>query len=96
MFRWSRRLSRQPAAAPAKRRLVHFVGFRDDRYRSAVRVFGPPDMIHEAWDRYAADDCAPEDLVIFAEGESDRPPRSLTVEAEMNRRGRQRERARRG
>lgn len=77
-----------PAAARAKARLVHFVGFRDDRYWNAVRVFGLPDMIHEAWDRYAADDAAPEDLVIFAEGESDQPPRSFTVEAELNRRAR--------
>ncbi|UIP06629.1 hypothetical protein LY632_13225 [Erythrobacter sp. SDW2] len=81
-------MSPPPAAARAKARLVHFVGFRDDRYWNAVRVFGPPDMIHEAWDRYAADDTAPEDLVVLAEGEWDQPPRSFTVEAEMNRRAR--------
>ena len=67
-------------------RLVHFVGFRDDRYWAAVRVFGWPDMIHEAWDRYAADDVAPGDVVVFAEGEWDQLPRSFTVEAEQNRR----------
>ncbi len=77
-----------PAAASAEARLVHFVGFRDDRYWNAVCVFGPPDMIHEAWDRYAADDCAPGDMVVFAEGEWDQPPRSFTVEAEASRRAR--------
>lgn len=75
-------------ATQGKGRLVHFVGFRDDRYWNAMRVFGPPDMIHEAWDRYAADDCAPDDLVVFAEGASDQTSRSFTVEAELNRRAR--------
>lgn len=65
--------------------LVHFVGFRDDRYWNAVRVWGPPDMIHEAWDRYAADDTAPDDIVIFAEGEWNQKPRSFTVEAARSR-----------
>lgn len=82
-------MAHPPADGSAKSRLVHFVGFRDDRYWNAVRIFGPPDMIHEAWDRYAADDCAPEDLVIFAEGEWDQPARSFTVEAEANRRAKQ-------
>ncbi len=67
------------------RRLVHFVGFRDDRYWNAVRVFGPPDMIHETWDRYAADEVAAGDLVVFATGEGDRQPRSFSVEAAKNR-----------
>ena len=62
-------------------RLLHFVGFRDDRYWNALRVFGPPDMIHEAWDRYAADDVAPGDTVVFALGEANQKPRSFTVEA---------------
>ena len=70
-------------------RLVHFVGFRDERYHNAVRIFGEPEMVHEAWGRYAADDVAPDDLVIFAEGEWDQEPRSLAVEAAMNRRARQ-------
>jgi len=71
---------------PRPAKLVHFVGFRDDRYCAAERAFGPPDMIHETWDRYAADDVAPGDLVVFAEGEWDQLPRSFTVEAEQNRR----------
>ncbi|MCR2834749.1 hypothetical protein [Parerythrobacter lacustris] len=68
-----------------KARLVHFVGFRDDRYWNAVRAFGPPDMVHEAWDRYAADDVAPGDLVVFAEGAANQEPRSFTVEAARSR-----------
>lgn len=32
---------------------VHFVGFRGDEYRSAVKVWGEPDFIHLGWDRRA-------------------------------------------
>lgn len=71
------------------RALVHFVGFRDDRYWSAVKIWGAPDMIHEAWDRYAADEVGPRDVVIFAEGPADQPPRSFTVEAAQARADRQ-------
>ncbi|MEW4448749.1 hypothetical protein [Qipengyuania sp. JC766] len=75
-------------------RLVHFVGFRDDRYWNAVRVFGPPDVIHAAWDRYAADDVAPGDVVVHATGEADRPPRSFSTEAARNRAQRRRKTSR--
>ena len=68
-----------------RKALVHFVGFRDDRYWNAVRIWGMPDMIHEAWDRYAADDTAPGDVIIFAEGEWNQKPRSFTVEAARSR-----------
>ncbi len=60
------------------RTAVHFVGFRDDRYWNAVRIWGEPDFIHETWDSYARDDMTPQDLVIFANGEWDRPPRSFS------------------
>jgi predicted membrane chloride channel (bestrophin family) len=67
------------------RPLVHFVGFRLtrgwDRYWNAVRIWGEPDMIHEAWDCYGENDTAPGDVVIFADGEWDQLPRSFTVEA---------------
>jgi hypothetical protein len=33
--------------------LTHFVGFRDDRYNRAIRVFGRPDFVHRFWDRRA-------------------------------------------
>ena len=65
--------------------LLHFVGFRDDRYWNAVRIWGLPDMIHETWDRYAADDVAPGDVVVFAEGNADQQPRSFSAEAERSR-----------
>lgn len=58
---------------------VHFVGFRDDRYWNAVRIWGQPDFIHETWDNYARDDMAPRDIVIFANGDWDRPPRSFST-----------------
>ena len=68
--------------------LVHFVGFRDDRYWNAVRVFGPPDVVHRNWDPYAAGDVAPCDTVVHATGEWSRAPRSFSMEAERNRRAR--------
>lgn len=70
-------------------KLTHFVGFRDDRYWNAVRIWGEPDMVHEAWDTYAANDVAPGDVVIFADGAADRKPRSFTVEAARSRELRQ-------
>ncbi|MXP31500.1 hypothetical protein [Parerythrobacter jejuensis] len=70
--------------------LLHFVGFRDDRYWNAVRVFGLPDMIHRNWDVYAAQDVAPWDIVVHADGSWDRPPRSFSTEAELSRRSRRR------
>jgi hypothetical protein len=51
------------------RPMTHFVGFKDDRYHAAVRTFGRPDFVHRFWDRRAVDEIAPEDRVIFAEGD---------------------------
>lgn len=53
---------------------VHFVGFRDDRYTSAVRIWGQPDFIHYVWDRRAQRDIAEGDTVVFAKGEFDQQP----------------------
>ncbi|WP_244476780.1 MULTISPECIES: hypothetical protein [unclassified Methylobacterium] len=50
-------------------RCVHYVGFRDDRYQNAYRVFGGPRVIHRRWDFYATRDVGPDDVVIFAEGD---------------------------
>ncbi len=52
---------------------VHFVGFRDDRYWSAVRVWGLPAFIHYVWDRRARRDIAEGDTVVFAKGSFDQP-----------------------
>ncbi|AYO85383.1 hypothetical protein [Methylobacterium brachiatum] len=48
---------------------VHYVGFRDDRYWNAYRIFGGPRVIHRRWDFYATRDVGPGDVVIFAEGD---------------------------
>ena len=50
-------------------RCVHYVGFRDDRYWNAYRIFGGPRFIHRRWDRRANRDIGPDDVVIFAEGD---------------------------
>jgi hypothetical protein len=52
---------------------LHFVGFKDDRFNNAVRVFGQPDFVHRVWDLRAAADVAPDDTVLFAQYH-DQPP----------------------
>jgi hypothetical protein len=32
---------------------LHFVGFSDDRYWNALKVFGLPDFYHRNWDMRA-------------------------------------------
>lgn len=56
-------------------RCVHFVGFRDDRFLSAVRAFGRPDFIHRGWDMRARREIADGDLIIFADGPHEQAPR---------------------
>jgi hypothetical protein len=46
--------------------LLHFVGFKDDRYHAAVKVWGKPDFFHRFYDRRAEADIAPGDVVVFA------------------------------
>jgi hypothetical protein len=48
------------------KRHIHFVGFRDDRYWNAVKVWGLPDFYHRIWDVRAKQEAAPGDIVIFA------------------------------
>lgn len=57
---------------------LHFVGFRSDLYSrdrgsylAAVKVWGPPDIVHIGWDRRAQRDIGPDDIVVFAKGEHD-------------------------
>ena len=47
---------------------THFVGFRDDRYWNAVKVFGRPHFIHRWWDRRARRSTARGDTIVFAIG----------------------------
>jgi hypothetical protein len=58
---------------------IHYVGFRDDRYWSAYRVFGGPRVIHRWWDRRAAREIADEDTVIFADGDWQQEPRKFNA-----------------
>ena len=63
------------AAPPgARRRALHYVGFRGDEYSAALRIFGPPDFIHLGWDRWARQEVVPGDTAIFARGTADDPP----------------------
>lgn len=53
---------------------IHFVGFTDDRYWNAVKVFGLPDIVHRLWDYRAKAEIVPGDIVIFAKYDpSDQP-----------------------
>ncbi|TDR94190.1 hypothetical protein [Enterovirga rhinocerotis] len=54
-------------------RCVHFVGFRDDRFWAAVRVFGRPHMIHHRWDARAKREIGDDDVVVFATGDEHQP-----------------------
>jgi hypothetical protein len=53
---------------------LHFVGFGDDRYWNAVRVFGKPDFIHRNWDVRARQEIVEGDIAVFARGCIDDPP----------------------
>jgi hypothetical protein len=52
---------------------LHFVGFKDDRYWSAVKVFGLPDFYHRIWDVRARQEVMPGDIAIFATGDETMP-----------------------
>ena len=52
-------------------RIVHFVGFKDDRYWNAVKTFGPPHYIHPRWDACARREVDDGDLIVFADGPHD-------------------------
>jgi hypothetical protein len=52
---------------------LHFVGFKDDRWHNAVKIFGMPDFIHRRWDYRAFCECCPGDVVVFADGDEHSP-----------------------
>lgn len=58
---------------------VHYVGFRDDAYLRARRIWGGPAIIHRWWDLRARREIAPGDTVIFAEGEWTQEPRRFNA-----------------
>jgi hypothetical protein len=49
--------------------MLHFVGFKDDRWWNAVLVFGKPDFIHRFWDWRAVAEVMEGDVVVFASGD---------------------------
>ena len=49
--------------------MLHFVGFKNDRYHAAVKVFGKPDFVHRHYDHRACADFAPGDTVVFADSD---------------------------
>jgi hypothetical protein len=53
--------------------MMHFVGFKDNRWFNAVRVFGKPDFIHRRWDYRAVSEVCDGDTVIFADGDEHSP-----------------------
>jgi hypothetical protein len=55
-------------------RCTHYVGFRDDRYWNARRIWGRPHFVHRVWDNRARREIAPGDVVIFAEGDWTQTP----------------------
>lgn len=60
-------------------RCVHYVGFCDDRYLTARRVFGAPAFIHRWWDRRAQREIGPDDAVVFANGPSEQEPKEFNA-----------------
>lgn len=52
---------------------VHFVAFRDERYWSAVKVWGRPDFIHMGGDRRSQREIGSDDIVVFATGDESQP-----------------------
>ena len=56
-------------------RAAHYIGFRDDRYLNALRVWGGPRFIHCGFDLRALRDIGPDDVVIFADGPAEQLPR---------------------
>ncbi len=53
---------------------LHFIGFTDDHYHTAVRVFGPPDFVHRVWDHRARYEIVHGDTAIFAKYHPDDEP----------------------
>jgi hypothetical protein len=52
---------------------LHFVGFKDDRYWNAVKIFGRPDFYHRIWDVRARQEIVPGDVAVFANGDETMP-----------------------
>lgn len=53
--------------------VLHFVGFKDDRFHNAVKAFGRPDFVHRKWDQRAVSEVCEGDVVVFATGDETSP-----------------------
>jgi hypothetical protein len=53
---------------------LHFIGFRSNEYRSALRVFGPPDVAHIGCNTWARQEALPGDAAVLARGTFDGAP----------------------
>lgn len=56
--------------------VTHFVGFTDERYNAAVKVWGSPAYIHRGWDLRAVREISEGDTIVFADGPADQEPRA--------------------
>jgi hypothetical protein len=54
--------------------MLHFIGFKNDRWHNAVAVWGKPDFIHRHWDVRAVHELMPGDVAIFAKGDERSEP----------------------
>lgn len=57
---------------------LHFVGFKNDRIRSAIRVFGRPDFWHRVYDARAIAEIMRGDTVVFADEDENQMIRNFT------------------
>ena len=53
--------------------MLHFVGFKDDRYLTALKYFGQPDFVHRFWDSRARAEIVEGDVTIFADKDETKP-----------------------
>lgn len=57
---------------------LHFVGFKDERVWSAIKVFGRPDFWHRVWDARVRQEIFEGDEVVFAAGDETQPLKEFT------------------
>lgn len=59
---------------------VHFIGFKDESFYRAVKVFGYPDYIHRHWDGRAQSMIIDGDIAVFARGDEDDVPQMYSFD----------------
>lgn len=59
---------------------IHFIGFKNDRYWNAVKVFGKPDFYHRYWDDRAQSMIVDDDIAIFADGDDSKIPQMYSFD----------------